>query len=175
MLGAGRRFQGLARALQAADESRAQAGGEVGVFAVGLLAPAPAGIAKDVHVGRPHGQPVVDVPVAQGGKGVVLGPGFGGSGGGDAFQQFVVEHGRQGDGLGEAGGGAAPGQAVQGFVPPVVGGHAQTLDGRRVITQLGSHLGHRHASDQFFGQFFRLLALHVRPCLSYIIQYRSGL
>ena len=41
-------------ALHAGDEGYAHAGGEKGIFAVGLLAAAPAGIAKDVDVGRPE-------------------------------------------------------------------------------------------------------------------------
>ncbi len=54
--------------LQALDERDAQAAGEVGVFAVGLLAAAPARIAENVDVGRPEIQPGVDgaVVVARG-------------------------------------------------------------------------------------------------------------
>ena len=43
-------------ALHAADESDSHAAGEEGIFAVGFLAAAPAGIAKDVDIGRPEGE-----------------------------------------------------------------------------------------------------------------------
>jgi hypothetical protein len=51
-------------ALHAGDEGYAHAGGEERIFAVGLLAAAPARIAKDVDVGRPEVEAFKDVAVA---------------------------------------------------------------------------------------------------------------
>ncbi len=51
-------------ALHAADKGHAHLGGQERVFAVGLLAAAPARIAKDVDVRRPEGQPEKDAVVA---------------------------------------------------------------------------------------------------------------
>ena len=48
----------VVRALQATHECGADLAGEEGVFTVGLLASAPAGIAIDVDVGRPEGETV---------------------------------------------------------------------------------------------------------------------
>ena len=163
VFGAGRRFQGLALSLQAPYEGCAQSGRQIRILAVGLLSPAPAWVAKDIHIGRPHGQPVVDIPIALSGKGVVFGPRFGGDDGSDGFQQLIVEHGRHTDGLGKAGGRTAPGQTVQSLVPPVISGNVKACDGRGVETQLIGHLCDSHAAHQFFGQFFCLLALHGCP------------
>lgn len=52
-------------ALQALDKADAQARGQAGILAVGLVSPAPARVAEDVDVGRPEGESLVDVPVAQ--------------------------------------------------------------------------------------------------------------
>ena len=65
-------------ALHAGDEGDGHAAGEEGIFAVGLLAAAPARVAKDVDVGRPEGEAeeLLVLIVADGF--VVLGAGFGG-------------------------------------------------------------------------------------------------
>ena len=64
-------------ALHAVNEGHAQPAGEERIFAVGLLAAAPAGIAKDVDVGRPEGEAVKDAVVAFALRLVVFGAGFG--------------------------------------------------------------------------------------------------
>ncbi len=53
--GAGQQFSvfGIAWALQSLYDGNAHAGGQVRIFSVGFLAPAPAGIAENVDVGRP--------------------------------------------------------------------------------------------------------------------------
>ena len=147
VLGAGGGLHGLAISLQAPDVGLAQPGGEVGVLAVGLMAPAPPGVTENVDVGGPVGQALVDVPVAQGREGIVLGPSFGGGDVAQPLQQSVVEHGGHADGLGEAGGGTGPGNAVQGFVPPVVGGDVQPGDGGGIIAQLAGHFLHGHLGN----------------------------
>jgi hypothetical protein len=60
-------------ALYAVDEGNSQSGGQERVFAVGFLAAAPAGIAKDVDVGRPEGESIEDSVVALALRLVVLG------------------------------------------------------------------------------------------------------
>ena len=160
MLGAGGGLQSLSVALESADEGCAQPGGEVRVLAVGLVSAPPAGVPEDVDVGRPHREPVVDIPVSLRGEGVVLGSGLGGDRGGNGLQQLVVKHGGHADGLREARGGAAAGQAVEGFVPPVVGRNAEPFNGRRVEAELPGHFFHRHAVHQPDGQFSCLRAGH---------------
>ena len=112
MLCAGGGLHGLAAALKPPHIGLPQPGGQIGVLSVGLVSPAPAGVPEDVDVRRPEGQPVIDVPISQGGQGVVLGPALRGRQVAQPFQPLVVEHGRQADGLGEAGGAAAPGHTV---------------------------------------------------------------
>ena len=63
-------------ALHAADKGDAQPAGEERIFAVGLLAAAPARIAEDVDVGRPEGQAIEDAVIALALRLVVLGAGF---------------------------------------------------------------------------------------------------
>ena len=63
-------------ALHAADEGNAHAAGQERIFAVGLLAAAPARIAKDVDVGRPERESVKDAVVAFALRLVVLGAGL---------------------------------------------------------------------------------------------------
>jgi hypothetical protein len=60
MLGGGNHFE-VARivALQAFDERDSHGACEEGILAVGLLSPSPAGIAEDVDVWRPEGQPEI--------------------------------------------------------------------------------------------------------------------
>ena len=166
MLGAGGGQQVLPLPLDAPDEAHRQPGGEGGVLAVGFLAAAPAGVPEDVHVGRPEGQPLVDVPVAAGAGLVVLGPAFQPDHPADPLHQFRVEGGPQPDGLGEHGGHPRPGHAVQRFVPPVVGRHPQPGDGRRVVPQLGSLLLQRHLFHQRPGAGLGLRSVHHRHSLA---------
>src|ERR1700679_403724 len=109
-------------ALDAFDEGCAEAGGEERVFAVGLLAAAPAGIAEDVDVGRPDGQAVVAVVVVVREGVVVLGAGLRRDDCADLLDERGVPRGGVADGLREHGGEAGAGDAVDAFVPPVIGG-----------------------------------------------------
>ena len=148
VLGAGGSLHGVPVALQAPDVGLAQLRSEEGILAVGLVAAAPAGIAEDVDVGRPEGQALVDVPVAVAGGGVVLGAALGGGHVAQLLHQRGVEGGSHADGLGPHGSGARPGHPVERLVPPVVRGHAQPVNGRRVVAQLAGSLLHRHLADQ---------------------------
>ncbi len=125
MLGAGHRL-GVLRvvALEAADEGHGHPRSEEGVFAVGLLAAAPARVAEDVDVRRPKRQPRVLGRVAVVGPRVlvVLGPGLGRDRVGHVVHERRVPGGRQADRLGKHGGHAGSGHAVEAFVPIVVGG-----------------------------------------------------
>ena len=160
VLGAGGGFERLPFSLKASHEGDAQTGGQIRVFSVGFVPASPAGIAEDVHVGRPHRQPVVDIPVPLGREGVVLGSGLRCDRRGDLLQQLLVEHGRHADRLREARGRAGAGQPVQGFVPPVVSRDAQALDRRRVKAELRGHLLDRHAADELLRFSFCLFSRH---------------
>src|ERR1700756_2557892 len=107
-------------ALQAFHEGYAEVGGEVGIFAVGLLAAAPAWIAEDIDVGRPDGESVVDgVDVVADGF-VVLGAGLGPDDGGDLVDERRVPSGGHADGLGEESGVSRAGDTVEALTPIVV-------------------------------------------------------
>src|SRR5271169_109252 len=114
MFGSGDSFE-IVRivALEACDEGDAEAAGEEGIFAVGFLAASPAGIAKDVDVGRPEGETVVAAGVVVGDGVIVFGAGFGGNDIGDGTEKTSVPGGGEADGLGENGGSAGAGDAVE--------------------------------------------------------------
>jgi hypothetical protein len=78
----------------------------------------------------------------------MLGAGLIRNDGGDAMHQVGVPGGGQTDGLRKDGGYASAPDAVQGFVPPVVGGHAQPLDGRSVIDHLRDFFLQGHTGNQ---------------------------
>ena len=165
VLGAGGGLHGFPVALQAPDVGLAQLRGEEGILAVGLVAAAPAGIAEDVDVGRPEGQPLVDVPVAVAGGGVVLGAALGGGHIAQLLHQGGVEGSGHADGLGPHGSRAGAGHAVERLVPPVVGRNAQPVNGRRVVAQLAGSLLHRHLADQRHCLLPCLFAVHNRSSL----------
>ena len=150
VLAAGGGFQVPAVALQALDEADAQTAGQIGILAVGFMAAAPAGIAENVDIRAPDGQSLIDIPVLMGALAVVLGPGLVGDDGGDFLLHVLVKHGGQADGLGEDGRRAGAGYAVKHLVPPVVGGHAEPRNGRRIIFQLGGFFLQGHAGYQIF-------------------------
>ena len=77
MFGAGGYFQMLSLSLKALYKGNSQAGSQIRVLPVGLVAPAPSRIPEDVHIWRPVGQPFVDIPVAFLLKFIVFRPAFG--------------------------------------------------------------------------------------------------
>ncbi len=135
-------------ALEAADEGDAEAAGEVGILAVGFLAPPPAGVTEDVDIGRPEVEAGVNAVQTRAEGLGVLGPRFDADGGGDVMVEIRVPGSGEGDGLGEDGGHAVACDAVEGFVPPVVGGDAEAFDGGGVLLQLLGLLGEGHACDE---------------------------
>ncbi len=60
MLGTRGRLQHFLVPLQPFYKGNAKSGRQIGILAIRLLSPAPAGIPKDVYIGRPEGQPLVD-------------------------------------------------------------------------------------------------------------------
>ena len=133
MLGAGSGFQVFPLTLQAPDIGKPQLRGEIRVFAIGLMAAPPAGIAENVDVGRPEGQPLIDVPVALLGEGIILGAAFGGGNLAQMLHFVLVKGGGHGNGLGERGGYTGASHTMEGFVPPVVFGNMQTVEGGGII------------------------------------------
>ncbi len=135
-------------ALHAGDEGDGHAAGEERVFAVGLLAAAPTGIAKDVDVRRPEGEAeeLLVLVVADGF--VVFGAGLGGDDLGFMMNERCVPGGGHADDLREVGGRAGDGDAVIAFVPPEVGGDAEARDGRGVVAHLLDFFFERHLRDE---------------------------
>jgi len=146
--------------LHAPHEGHAHAAGEIWVFAVGFLAASPPGVAEDVDVGRPVSEPggASRQRRQRFGAGrrwprlrvVVFGARLGGDHVGHALHQRRIPGGGEADGLREHRGTPLH-HAVQGFVPPVVGRHAQALDGGRGALHLQHLLFQRHARDQVCG------------------------
>ncbi len=84
-------------ALKASDELNPHLAGEVGIFAVGLMAPAPARITEDVDIGGPEGKPLVDAPFTAAEHLVVFGAGFVGDGRSHPEHQLPVPRAGDGD------------------------------------------------------------------------------
>ena len=135
-------------ALKTGDEGDAETSGEEGILAVSFLAASPAGIAKDVDIGRPEGEAeeatsvVVELGI------VIFGAGFGGNGVGNTMEEVGVPCSGEADGLREDGGGAGKGDAVKTFVPPVVGGDLQARDGGSNVLHLGDFFVGGEAGDE---------------------------
>ena len=149
MLGAGGCFQHVfVVPLQPVDVCLAQLRSEERVFAESLVPSAPAGVTEDVDVGRPEGQPLVNVPVAVPGFLRIFGTCLGGC---DICRLLCgcgVEHGSQSDRLGEHGRRAGTCQPVQPLVPPVVCRNAKPWNGVCIVFQLSHHLLDGHLIDQ---------------------------
>ncbi len=89
------------------------------------------------------------MPAAAGGEsGVMLGASFVGDGVGDALDEGAVPRGAEADDLGEDGGAAIATDAVAGFVPPIVGGDAETRDGVVLVEELVDFLRKRETGDE---------------------------
>ena len=166
MLGAGRRFQVFllfvlrrAGSLQALHIGHAKAGGQIRVLSVGLMPSSPSGVPENIHVRRPEGQSLVNVPVAVPGGFVVLGASLRRHRVSDPAQQAVVKGRRHPDGLREAGCHSRSRHAVQRLVPPVVRRDPEPWDRRRVIPELGSLFLQRHLRYQFLCGRFGLLSV----------------
>ena len=157
MLGTGSGFQGFSLALQPGDKGFSETGSQIRVFSVGLMAAAPPGVAENINVRGPHGQTVINIPVALCRKGIVFCSCFGGNGICDLFQKLIVKHRSHADGLRKACCGAAACEAVQCLVPPVVFRHAEALDCRGIKAELACLFFHCHLRNQkfrFFSCFF---------------------
>ena len=151
MFAAGGDFQVFPVALESFDEPDAEPGGQIGILAVGLVAPAPSRVAEDVDIRTPDGQPLIDIAVAVGALAVELGAGLTGNHRSDLFLEILVEHGGQADGLGKDGRRAGAGNPVQHLVPPVVGRNAEPRNRGSVVFQLGGLFLNCHFRDQFPG------------------------
>jgi hypothetical protein len=122
--------------------------GDIRVFAVRFLAAAPAGIAKDVDIGRPEGEPVIAAGVVVGDGVVVFGTSFGGDGISDAMEKVGVPRGGEADGLWKDGGSAGSRDTVKCLVPPVVGGYFEAWNGRGDVLHLGDFFLGSHAGEE---------------------------
>ena len=141
-------------ALHSGDKGHAHARGQERVFAVGLLAASPAGIAEDIEIGRPEIEALEDFAGAVFHVLRVLDAAFGADGHGHLMNGRRVEGGAQSDGFGKLGGAVAQ-HAVERLAPPVIGRHVEPRDGARLIHKLGGFLWERHAMDQVGGSLLR--------------------
>ena len=144
-------------ALHSLYESHGNARGKKRVFAVGLLAAAPARVAKDINVGRPESEPIISTIIAVALCLVVLRAGFSG----DYIRHFMydlgVPCGRQSDRLGKDGGAPSPGYAMQGLIPPVIRGNAQSRNCGRGVLHLQHFLLQSQPAHEIGRSVFRSL------------------
>ena len=137
--------------LQALHEGDTQPAREIRVLPVRLLPPPPARVAEDVDVGRPEGEALVAAALPLAHELVVLGPGLVRDDAGHLVHERLVEGGGEADRLREDGGDAGPGHPVEALVPPLVGGHAQARDRRRLVRELGDLLLDAHPRHEVAG------------------------
>ena len=164
VLGAGGGFHmvGIV-ALQPFDKCHAHAAGQIRVLAVGFVTASPAGIAKDVDIGTPKGQPFIDAAIPLTLEFVVFGTAFGRNGRRYIAQKGGVEGGRQADRLREHRGDTGTRHAVQRLVPIAVRADAQPRNGRGVVSELEHLFLHRQAADQVVYPLFQRQAF-VAEC-----------
>src|SRR3569833_1234942 len=122
-------------ALQACYKRYGQPAAEVGIFAGGFLAASPAGIAVDVDVGCPDIHPFEDVGMTLRFGLSMLDPTLDADHIGHVVDGGRVERGGQSDRLGKFSG-AVSGNSMERFAPPVIRGHAQSLNGTRLVDEL---------------------------------------
>jgi len=134
--------------LKTFDELHGEAAGEIGVFAIGLLAAAPAGIAKDIDIGRPEGQALVDQSFSFTDEFVVFGAGFVGDGGCHAVLHVLIPSRGEADRLWEYSCRPGAGHAVEALVPPVVFGDTEPGDGRGGVHHLANLFFESHAANE---------------------------
>ncbi len=146
--------------LHSLHELHAHARGQIGILAVGLLAPPPARIAEDVYVRAPECQALV-APVLAAPLGFpVLRPGLVADRLRLGPQQLRVERGRQPDRLRKHRCRTRPGHSVQRLVPPFVGGHPEPGNRRRIVLQLRDLFLQCHVSYEVRGALLEA-ARHV--------------
>ncbi len=140
-------------ALHAGHKGDSQAAGQERIFAVGLLAPPPARVTKDVDVGRPEREAVEDAVIAFPLRLVVLGAGLVGDDVAHALHHGLIPRRRHADRLGKHRGVAGARHPVQGFVPGLVVGNAEPRNRRGPVLQLVCLLLQGHAPHQVVGAF----------------------
>ena len=150
MLAARSRLQILPISLKSADKTDPKPGGQIRIFPIGFMSPAPARITEDVDIGTPDSQALIDVPIAVSALPVILGPCFFSNGLTDLLLHFFVKHRSQTDSLGKNSCGACARNAVKRLVPPVVRRNAKPRDRRSIILQLTGLLLNCHLRYQFF-------------------------
>ena len=119
--------------LQPLYKSLPQLAGEVRIFAIGLVAAPPAGVAKNIDIGRPKRQPLIQTSLSPADKLVVLGTCFIGCNHPYLLDQLSIPGSRHTDSLRKNRCVASPGNAVQTLVPPVVGRKGKALDARSIV------------------------------------------
>ena len=134
--------------LQPLHHGGAKLSGKERILAEGLLTASPARIAEDVDVGRPECESLVLAAPAGRDRGVMFGAGLVGDDAGDLPDERAIPGRSEPDDLGKNGGAAAAADAMAGLAPPIVGGHAETLDRTALVKQLADLLQQRQAADE---------------------------
>ncbi|OPZ12373.1 MAG: hypothetical protein BWZ06_01534 [Bacteroidetes bacterium ADurb.BinA261] len=120
-------------ALQTFDEWNSHFGSQEGIFAIRFHASSPTRIAKNVDVGCPERQPLINFPLAFRRVIVMFGSRFVGNRCGDIEHFVGIPHGSHPDCLRKDGCQSRTCHAMQAFVPPVVSRNSQSLDCRRIV------------------------------------------
>ena len=126
-------FHGLSISLESFYKCNTQAAGQIRIFSVSLMSASPSWITKNIYIGRPQGQSLVNVSVSLLGNSVVFCTGFGGNGICDFTNQIGVESCTKTNCLRKYSCLSSSCDSVKSFIPPVVCRNAQTLNGRCIV------------------------------------------
>ncbi len=122
--------------------------GQIGILPVGLMSPAPPGIPENIHIGRPEGQSLINVPVLQCTAGIIFRPSLHRYNPAHLLHKLPMEGGSHADGLRKAGSSPGSGHTMEPLIPPVISRYIQSGNGRCIIPELGSLFLQRHSADQ---------------------------
>ena len=150
----------FAVSLHSLDERDAEAGGQIRILAVGLMSAAPSRITENIHIRCPEGQALVDITVSAAALHVVLRTAFLCRHITDFLHHLRIKGGRHSDRLREHGRNTGACNAVQRLIPPVVGWNSETLNGRRIVFQLGCLLLQSHFPNQLLCKCSCCLSVH---------------
>ena len=154
-------------ALHSGDVGNAHAAGEEGIFAVGLLAAAPARITEDVEIRGPEIEAAADAHVSFARILHVLDAAFDTDLGGHGVNSRRVEGRSQADGLGILGN-ALVDDAVERLAPPLVCGNIEPRNCGGVVLHLRRLLREGHAMHQVGGPLLGgQLWIHVGEARAY--------
>ena len=141
--------------LQPFDKRNSHSGSEKRIFTVGFHTASPARITKNIDIGCPESQSLINSPFSTMRVIIVFSAGFVRNGISYVEHHRIVPHGSHPDCLRKNRGQSRACHTMQTFVPPVVGRNAQSTDFRRIIAHQLHFFFERKFRYQITGTFFK--------------------